>query len=161
MVYMGTALNLQSYKGKCDLPAPVEAAHGTTGSDKMNTRRRILIVDDDEQVLFVLHMILTRTDGEYEIKTARNGREALKNAAETSFDLLITDLRMPDMGGVALTKVITALNPSTTVIWMTAYGCNLSRADAKRLRVYRCLDKPVEIGEIRQVVREALQATAE
>jgi DNA-binding NtrC family response regulator len=124
----------------------------------MNVRKRILIVDDDEQVLFVLHRILARTDGEYEIVTARNGREALKNATETRFDLLITDLRMPDMGGVALTKAITALNTSTIVIWMTAYGCNLSRADAKRLGIYRCLDKPVEIDEIRQVVRRALEA---
>lgn len=65
------------------------------------------------------------------------------------------------MAGVALTKVITALNAGTVVIWMTAYGCNLSRSDAKRLGVYRCLDKPVEIGEIRQVVREALQAAEE
>jgi DNA-binding NtrC family response regulator len=123
----------------------------------MNVRKRILIVDDDEQVLFVLHRILARTDGEYEITTARNGREALNNATESRFDLLITDLRMPDMGGVALTKAITALNTSTIVIWMTAYGCNLSRADAKRLGIYRCLDKPVEIGEIRQVVRGALE----
>jgi DNA-binding NtrC family response regulator len=123
----------------------------------MNVRKRTLIVDDDEQMLFVLHRILARTDGEYEIKTARNGWEALKNATESRFDLLITDLRMPDMGGVALTKAITALNTSTIVIWMTAYGCNLSRADAKRLGIYRCLDKPVEIGEIRQVVRRALE----
>jgi DNA-binding NtrC family response regulator len=125
----------------------------------MNVRKRILIVDDDEQVLFVLHRILARTDGGYEITTARNGREALKNAAETRFDLIITDLRMPDMGGVALTEAITALNTSTIVIWMTAYGCNLSRADAKRLGIYRCLDKPVEIHEIRQVVRGALERT--
>ena len=124
----------------------------------MNVRKRILIVDDDEQVLFVLHRILARTDGGYEIVTARNGQEALKNATETRFDLLITDLRMPDMGGVTLTKAITALNTSTIVIWMTAYGCNLSRADAKRLGIYRCLDKPVEIGEIRQVVQETLEA---
>jgi two-component system nitrogen regulation response regulator GlnG len=124
----------------------------------MNVRKQILIVDDDEQVLFVLHRILARAGGEYDIKTARNGREALKIAAESRFDLVITDLRMPDMGGVALTQAITALNTETIVIWMTAYGCNLSRADAKRLGIYHCLDKPVEIGEIRQVVQEALEA---
>jgi two-component system response regulator PilR (NtrC family) len=125
----------------------------------MNMRKRILIVDDDEQVLFVLHRILARTDSEYEIVTARNGQEALKNAGEMMVDLLITDLRMPDMGGVALTKAIRDLNAGTVIIWMTAYGCNLSRADAARLGVYRCLDKPVEIAEIRQVVRKALEAT--
>jgi DNA-binding NtrC family response regulator len=124
-------------------------------------RKRILIVDDDEQVLFVLHRILARTENEYEIVTARNGQDALRDAREMLFDLLITDLRMPDMGGVALTKGIMALNAGTVIIWMTAYGCNLSRADAARLGVYRCLDKPVEVGEIRQVVREALQAAVE
>lgn len=123
----------------------------------MSVRKRILIVDDDEQVLFVLDRILSRKDNKYEITAARNGREALKNAMATRFDLLITDLRMPDMGGVALTEAVTALNAGTVVIWMTAYGCNLSRADAKRLGIYRCLDKPVEIDEIRQVVRGALE----
>jgi DNA-binding NtrC family response regulator len=124
----------------------------------MSVRKRILIVDDDEQVLFVLDKTLSRKDNKYEITAARNGREALKNAMATRFDLLITDLRMPGMGGVALTEAIAALNVGTVVIWMTAYGCNLSRSDAKRLGIYRCLDKPVEIGEIRQAVREALEA---
>lgn len=98
------------------MPSPAGTARGTHGANKMSVRKRILIVDDDKQVLFVLDRILSRIDKKYEITTARNGREALKNATETRFDLLITDLRMPDIGGVALTKAITALNTSTTVM---------------------------------------------
>jgi DNA-binding NtrC family response regulator len=123
--------------------------------------KRILIVDDDDRVLFVFHRTLVRLGSEYEVVTARNGREALDSIREKAFDLVITDLRMPDMDGLELTEAISALDSDTIVIWMTAYGYHRSRLDAARLGVYRCLDKPLEIAEIRQVVREALEAATE
>ena len=124
----------------------------------MDTSKRILVVDDDERVLFVFHDALVKLGSEYDIVTARNGRAALEQAGETPFDLIITDLRMPDVDGVGLTEAIRALNSDVIVIWMTAYGCHRVRAEAARLAVYRCLDKPLEIGEIRDTVREALGA---
>jgi len=120
--------------------------------------KRILVVDDDERVLFVFHDALVRLGSEYEIVTARNGREALKKAREAPFDLIITDLRMPDMDGIALTEAVRNSSPNVTVIWMTAYGCHTLKAEAARLAVHRCLDKPLEISEIRKTAREALQA---
>jgi two-component system response regulator HydG len=124
----------------------------------MASSRRILVVDDDKRVLFVFHDTLVRLGSDYEIATARNGLEALEKAREMPFDLVITDLRMPHMDGVALTEAIRALNSSTIVIWMTAYGCHQLATEAARLAVYRCLDKPLEVGEIRRAVREALEA---
>ena len=88
--------------------------------------------------------------------TAQNGRSALGRIKETAFDLIITDLRMPDTDGVELTEVIRSLSPTTRVTWMTGYDCRTLTADAVRLGVFRCLDKPLEIGEIRYAVREAL-----
>ena len=124
----------------------------------MDTPKRILVVDDDERVLFVFHDALVRLGSEYEIVTARNGRTAQEKVRETPFDLIITDLRMPDVDGIALTEAIRAHHAGATVIWMTAYGCHSVRAEAARLAVYRCLDKPLEISEIRDTVREALNA---
>ena len=125
----------------------------------MNVRKRILIVDDDERVLWVLHDALVRVEDGYEVVTARSGREALHEFGKQPFDLVITDLRMPGMDGVELTRAIRALDPGAAVIWITAYGSHEVRDELARLAVYDCLDKPLEIAEIRQVVREALEAT--
>ncbi len=121
-------------------------------------RKRILVVDDDERVLFVLHDILAGLGSQYEVVTAQSGYEALDKAREKPFDLLIADLRMPGMDGVELTEAVRALSPSTVVIWITAYGSQETSAEARRLGVYRCLDKPLEVTEIRQIAREALEA---
>ncbi len=121
--------------------------------------KRILVVDDDERVLFVLHDTLARLGSEYEVVTAHSGYEALDKAREMPFDLLIADLRMPGMDGVELTEAVKTLSPSTVVIWITAYGSQETRAEAQRLGVYRCLDKPLQVAEIRRIAREALEAS--
>jgi two-component system response regulator HydG len=125
----------------------------------VSTCKHILIVDDDERVLFVLHRALTGLGDGYEVVSAESGREALSKARETPFDLLITDLRMVDMSGMELTEAIKALNPKTAVLWVTAYGCHRVASEAARLSVYKCLDKPLKIAKIRRVVRQALKGT--
>jgi len=116
-------------------------------------------VDDDERVLFVLHRALLAFQNGYEIVTAQDGHKALDRAKEIPFDLLITDLKMLGMDGIALTQAIRDLNPSTVVVWITAYGCAQVSDEATRLSVYECLEKPLRIDEIRRVVREALENT--
>ena len=123
----------------------------------MNDQKRILLVDDDEGVLFVLQHALTTLGSDYQIVTARHGQTALTRMQENAFDVVVTDLRMPDMDGVELTEAVRGLDPSTIVIWITAYDCYRRRGDAARLRVYRCLDKPLEIHEIRDTVSAALR----
>jgi DNA-binding NtrC family response regulator len=122
----------------------------------MNSHKRILVVDDEPTVLFVLHDILMALGNEYEIVAADNGLEALDRATKKPFDLVITDLSMPGMGGIELTEEIKAQRPETPVIWITAYGSYNVYADAQRLNVYRCRDKPLEISEILGMAREAL-----
>lgn len=123
----------------------------------MKTRKRILIIDDEVNVLFVMHDALAKLGDEYEIVTSQGGHEALRKAMEMPFDLIITDVRMQDMDGVQLTRAIKTLNPGTVVVWMTAYGYHNLNTTAARLAVYRCLDKPVEVAEIRRITREALK----
>lgn len=125
----------------------------------MGLRKRILVIDDEESVLFVVQDGLIRLGDEYEVATAQNGHEALGKVRAMPFDLVITDLRMPDIDGVELTEAIKALHPNTVVIWMTAYGCHNMRAKAVQLRVHSCLDKPVEVAEIRRIARAALAGT--
>jgi DNA-binding NtrC family response regulator len=122
-------------------------------------RKYILVVDDDERVRFVLRCALMGLSDGCEVVVARSGREALDKIREGPPDLVVTDLRMPDMDGVELTEKIRASNPETAVIWVTAYGCPRFSDEAARLSVYECLEKPLRVCEIRQIAREALEST--
>jgi CheY-like chemotaxis protein len=122
----------------------------------MTEHKRILVVDDEPMVLFILHDALQALGSDYEIVTARNGLEALSSAQKSPFDLVITDLSMPGMGGIELTEAIKTQRPATPVIWITAYDSHDARADAKRLHVYSCRDKPLEISEILCLAKTAL-----
>jgi CheY-like chemotaxis protein len=124
----------------------------------MSGARRILIIDDDARVLFVLHAALRKLGSQHEIATARNGREALEKMSEAPFDLVITDLKMPGLDGVELTGRIRASNPTTAVIWITAYSCKGLESDAARLGVNDCLEKPLEPTEIRRIAQRALES---
>jgi DNA-binding NtrC family response regulator len=124
----------------------------------MGAGKRILVVDDEEHVLFTLRHTLARLGDEHEIVTSSSGHDALTQAQDGPFDLVLTDLRMPEVDGVALTEAIRVRQPGAIVIWMTGYGGPAVSAEAQRLGVYRCLDKPLEVSEIRSVVRQALEA---
>ncbi len=119
-------------------------------------RRVILIVDDEERVLFVLRNALTKLEDGFEVVTAATAVEGLRKAEDVSFDLIITDLIMPDMDGIEFTERLRERDDSPAVVWMTAYGCPSFQDDADRLGVYRCIEKPLEIGEFRRVARQAL-----
>ncbi|MHB1294693.1 MAG: response regulator [Anaerolineae bacterium] len=126
----------------------------------MEQLKHILIVDDDDAVLFILRDCMARLGDSYQICTAGNGREALRTIRDSNLDLLITDLKLPGMSGVELTAAFRVANKHTPVIWITAYGCHKMRDQAEELGVYRCLTKPLDVSEIRQVAREALDSAA-
>jgi 4a-hydroxytetrahydrobiopterin dehydratase len=118
--------------------------------------KRILVVDDDPRVAFVLRESLRRLDGVYTVDMALNGYEALEKARADPYDLVVTDVKMPEMDGVELTQALKSLDPTVEVIWVTAYAYAEVKADATRLGVYSCLAKPVLPIEIRRRAREAL-----
>jgi DNA-binding NtrC family response regulator len=123
----------------------------------MNTSiKRILVVDDEETVLFILRGALSLLGNGYEVVTCLGGLEAMEKVRVKPFDLVITDLSMPDMGGIELTTAIKDLNPETAVVWITAYGCYNVCTEAVRLGVQGCHDKPLEVHEILDIARQAL-----
>lgn len=123
----------------------------------MSGHKQILIVDDDPKVLLILRTTLERMSGEYGVVTARDGMEALAKVEDDPFDLVITDVRMPGIDGIELVEAIRALSVDIALIWITAYGCHNLQAKGDQLNVYRCLEKPLRIGEIRRVVLGALE----
>jgi DNA-binding NtrC family response regulator len=123
------------------------------------TKRNILVVEDDEGVRFILSNVLAALNGGYHIIEAEDGRTALKVCADRTPDLIVTDLMMPNLDGIALTEAIHSHAPGVPVVWITSRGCRNVRRDADRLGVHSCLDKPVRIEDIQRVAREALDTT--
>ncbi len=124
----------------------------------MGENTRILVVDDDERVLFIMQATLNKLGNGIEVVTAGSGREALEKIKDTSFDLVISDVRMPGIDGITLVETIRELGMDMPVIWVTAYGCKSLRSDCARLNVYLCLEKPLRIKNIRQAAIQALPA---
>ena len=122
----------------------------------MKKRKRILVVDDEVKLAFLLKQSLLNLGPEYEIETANSGVEALRIMEEDPCDLVITDFRMRGMGGLELMRSIKSESPETLLILMTAYGSPEIVAEAKRLKAYRYITKPFPIEEFQSMVKEAL-----
>lgn len=122
--------------------------------------KRILLVDDDERVLFVLSASLRRMPACYDVVTVQDGRAACDLLETATFDLLVTDIRLPEIDGITLTDLVRTRLPQLPVIWVTAYGCRGLQGEAERLCVFRCLEKPVEMHAFRQIVQQALTLRA-
>lgn len=106
----------------------------------------ILIVDDERVQCEMLAGFL-RKQG-YRPDTAENGRIALEKFKTGSFDLVLTDQRMPEMEGLQLLKEIKRLNPETVVVIMTAFGSVSSAVAAMKEGAYDYLTKPIDLDEL-------------
>src|SRR6185436_3434680 len=102
-----------------------------------------------------LQMIL-EAEG-YETTAAGNGRQALQVAEGGGFDVVLTDLKMPDLNGIELLGEILKLQPSPCVILMTAHGTIDSAVDAMRKGAFDYLTKPLEKDELLLVLRRAME----
>ncbi len=122
----------------------------------MAARKRVLVVDDEVRLAFLLKQSLLSLGPEYDIQTANTGNDALSIMDREPYDLVITDYRMEGMGGLDLMKAIRSKRPATLIILMTAYGSDEVQAEAERLHAFRYITKPFPIEEFQRIVREAL-----
>jgi len=118
-------------------------------------RTRILVADDEESMRFLLREVMSREG--YEVELAANGLEAVNKAREQMFDLVILDIRMPEMDGVTALKELRRIRPHLVVLMMTAHGNNQVAVEAIREGAYDYFSKPFELDEMRTVVRRALE----
>ena len=117
-------------------------------------RRRVLVVDDEVLTRFAL---VRRLGKKFEVFEAGDGAEALVILQAVPIDLVIADLRMPKMDGIALTERIREHWPEVKVIWYSAYSDNESRAWARRLQVEDFLDKPLNAEAVLNLVASYFQ----
>ena len=111
----------------------------------MNKIKDILIVDDEDLMRSFLETALSE---DYNVETAMNGKEGLEKIKANNYDLVLTDIRMPEIDGITLLKEIKRLNKSCQVIVMTAYGTVEDAVDAMKIGAYDYIQKPFSADEI-------------
>lgn len=116
------------------------------------TVKRILIVDDEENTRIGLTKLLTNEG--FEVESAANGNEALDRLGQKKVNLVISDINMPGMNGLAFLRELNRKFPSTSVIMITAYGGVESYLEAMNLGAYEYLHKPVRLDELRSVMKK-------
>ena len=132
-----------------EAPASLPAS-GTSAS----RRPRVLVVDDEAGIRDLLTKTLVLAD--YDVDAAADGRAALARLQGAVYDLLITDLKMPGMDGLALIRDARRLSPALPVIIITAFSTEASAIEAINLGVSGYLTKPFRIARILSVAARAL-----
>jgi DNA-binding response OmpR family regulator len=122
---------------------------------KMNNPHKLLIIDDNKAILSTLKDFFTRKN--YEVFSATDGLEGLKllETEQQGFDLVITDLIMPNISGVALISIIKKRFPDTPVIAITGWGEH-PEALATEAQADKVLEKPFELSELDRLIKDLL-----
>jgi two-component system response regulator AtoC len=115
--------------------------------------RRVLVVDDEENLRLVLRTLLRRHG--YEVETAQSGEEALGMVDSFGPDVVLTDVRMPKMGGLDLLTTLKAKGNEATVIVMSAYGNMDLALEAMKAGAYDYVQKPFKPDEVVLTLRKA------
>ena len=120
---------------------------------------RILIAEDDEPVRALVARALLENG--HDVVTAPDGGAALETLTREKgrFDLLLADIKMPVMDGIALALATARDHPDVTILLMTGYADQRERAHGLDALIYDVLPKPLTVASVRQAVNEAL-ATA-
>ncbi len=126
---------------------------GRRASSIFFTVRRVLVVDDEENLRLVLKTLLRRHG--YEVETAASGEEALPLVESFGPDVVLTDVRMPKMGGLDLLDTLRAKGNDATVIVMSAYGNMDLALDAMKAGAYDYVQKPFKPDEVVLALRKA------
>jgi|GEM_PF-5509405 len=118
--------------------------------------KRILLVDDERNFLQSIKALL-EDEGEVRVSLAHSGREALVVLQSVAVDLLITDLKMPEMGGLELLAYMARYHPQTPVIVMTAYTTAETEENLRILGVSHLLEKPVDLDKLIEKINTTLK----
>jgi CheY-like chemotaxis protein/predicted regulator of Ras-like GTPase activity (Roadblock/LC7/MglB family) len=121
--------------------------------------KRVLIVDDDKDILRMLEFSLKKLGPDYQIITAKDTVAALNMVEKQPVDLVVVDYMMPGITGIDLARAVRQISPGTQVVVMTAYGTTGLRNTAKYLGLDGYIDKPFTLEQIREIVKRAVDKT--
>ncbi len=116
---------------------------------------RVLVVDDEQSMRELLEIVLRREG--YDVVIADNGRAAVSALESQPVDLLISDIKMPDMSGVDVLRAARGIDPDILAIMITAFASTETAVEALRLGAHDYISKPFKVDELKLRVRKALE----
>ncbi len=123
--------------------------------DLPRTHARVLVVDDERSMRELLTIVLKREG--HDVLVAENGGAALEILNRESIDLLISDIKMPDMSGVDVLKAAKSVDQDIVGVMITAFASTDTAVEALRMGAYDYLTKPFNVDELKIVIRNALE----
>lgn len=117
--------------------------------------KKVLVVDDDSLMKDFLKEALGRSD--YSVDLASTGEEALEKIKDKNYDIILSDIRMPSMGGMELLKATKEYLPDAEVIMMTAYGTVENAVEAMKLGAFDYVMKPFSADAIEMKLKRAFE----
>lgn len=121
-------------------------------------KKRVLVIDDERIVLDSIIKILTEEN--FEVDVNLSGREGLEWALSKEYDIVLTDLRMPDIGGMRVLRDVKRAKPAMPVVMITGFGSVKSAVQAMKLGAAEYLEKPFAPDDLVKVVQKALHIAA-
>ncbi|HVT61047.1 MAG TPA: sigma-54 dependent transcriptional regulator [Thermoanaerobaculia bacterium] len=119
---------------------------------------RILIVEDRDSLRRLLDRVLSEEG--YEVTAAADGGAGIRLLGERGFDLVLTDLKLPDLSGLRVLEASRQAQPRAPVVVLTAYGTVGAAVEAMKLGAYDFLEKPVELPDLARLIARAIGAEA-
>jgi two-component system, NtrC family, response regulator AtoC len=119
----------------------------------MTANVNVLLIDDDRATRELLREVLQKEG--YTVGEAKTGQEALAQAQALPFEVVLADLRLPDLNGIEVLRALHGLDPDLSVIVMTAFGSMETAVEAIREGAYDYISKPFNLTEVRLTVRRA------
>lgn len=120
--------------------------------------KKILIVEDEDNTRNALTKLLLREG--FQVESVSNGCEALEYLRRQSVHLIVTDINMPQMDGITFLREINKNYPRSNVIMITAYGGVESYLEAMNLGAFEYINKPIQIDELKMIMKKILEADA-
>jgi len=121
-------------------------------------KMKALVIDDEQIVLDSVSKILK--DENYEVDVSLRGREGLNRAVQEEYDIILTDIRMPDIGGMKVLRDVKRAKPSVPVVIITGYASVKSAVQAMKLGAADYIEKPFTPDQLLKAVDSAINAAA-
>ena len=121
-----------------------------------NSVAKLLVAEDEETLSFFLQQSLEDATPPFVVEVVDAGDKALKKVLTDRFDLMIVDLRLPDMDGLALIRAVRQFDPFMKVIVMTAYGSPETESEVRKLGVHGYVTKPFVIEDMKRMISQIM-----
>lgn len=144
-----------AWHGSCTLLVVEESGGLCLGKSDMGDKLgRLLIAEDEDTLSYFLRQSLEDSTPPFRVEVAGAGGEALRRVVGGQFDLIIVDLRLPDMDGLSLIKAVRQFDPFMKVIVMTAYGSPETEKEVRKLGIHGYVTKPFVVEDMKRMITQ-------